>query len=73
MVVQEESSGLVINLSQMQFVLWLVVGIAIMLYTLFNIRSQGSPTVSGKNLILLVVSVIILFVLIRNIYKTGSL
>jgi hypothetical protein len=65
---QEETSGLTNNSNQMQFGIWLLIGIGMLLYTLFGINSD--KLLSGKNLVMLIICVIILFVLIRRLYLT---
>lgn len=65
---QEEISKMTLGSNKMQLVIWSVIGIAVLLYTIFGIGTDDS--FKGKHLVMLIICAIIFFVLARTMYNT---
>ena len=64
---QEETSKMKLGSNKMQLVIWSVIGIAVLLYTIFGIGTDDS--FKGKHLVMLIICAIIFFVLARTMYN----
>ncbi len=64
---QEETSRLTMGSNRMQLVLWSIIGISVLLYTMFGIGTDDS--FKGKHLVMLIICAIIFFVLARTMYN----
>ena len=65
---QGESAGFQMDSNKMQVGVWLCIAIGLLLFTLFGINSD--KILSGKNLVMLIICVLIFYVLARRLYLT---
>lgn len=64
-----ESTALIKDSTRFQYIAWIIVGVILLLYSIFGIHSANMS--SPFHIIMLVVCVIIAFIILRRIYLSG--
>ena len=66
---REESTGLIKDSTRLQYIIWSIIGVGLLLYGMFGITSADFK--SPFHIVILVACVIILFIILRRFYLSG--
>lgn len=66
---REESTALIKDSTKFQYLMWIIIGVLLFLYSIFGISSSNAS--SPFHIIIMVVCVIIAFIILRRIYLSG--
>lgn len=66
---REESTGLIKDSTRLQYIIWSIIGVGLLLYGMFGVTSADFK--SPFHIVILVACVIILFIILRRFYLSG--
>lgn len=68
-IAREESTGLIKDSTKLQYLIWSIIGVGLLLYGMFGVSSADFK--SPFHIVILVACVIILFIILRRFYLSG--